>query len=133
MDIVVAQTYMRQNEADLGLWPASQSVKKEGTIVLIDDDPEGDINHWIFHAHGKFIGASLWGRKPRVPASGSRLIIFSKYHDKKFENRFPPGVVTWIKKWDEVVEDLKAHHPGKPRVAVLPDATSGIPETAIPK
>jgi len=131
-DIVVAQTYMRQNEADLGLWPASQSVKKDGTIVLIIDDPEGDINHWIFHSHGKFIGASLWSDKPRVPSASSHLIIFSKYHDKKFERRFSPGTITWIKDWKEVIETLKSWHPGNPKVAVLPDATSGIPETMIP-
>lgn len=133
MDVVVANTYMRQNEADLGLWPASQCVKKDGSIVLMADDPDGDINHWIFHAHGKYIGASLWSGKPRVPPAGARLIIYGRYHDKKFQNRFPKETTVWCKTWKEVLEILRNHHKVNTKVAVLPDATSGIPEHIIPK
>jgi len=130
-DIVVAQTYMRQNEPDLGLWPASQSVKKDGSIVLIVDDPDGDINHWIFGRHGKFIGASLWSGRSRPFTMAARLIIYNKFKDRKAVNKFPKETTIWLKNWDEVVETLKTYHPGKPKVAVLPDATSGIPEDVI--
>jgi len=58
MDIVVANSYMRQNEADLGLWSA-RMCEERWSIVLMADDPDGDINHWIFHAHGSTLGESM--------------------------------------------------------------------------
>lgn len=129
MDVVVANSYMRQNEPHLGLWPAGASVRQEGTIVLIANEPDGEISHWIFGTHGKYTRASLWSGKPRSRGKRARLIIYGHYHDRNLENSFGPDPsVTWIKSWEEVVEALKNYHKGSPRVAVLPDATSGIPE-----
>ena len=131
MDVVVANSYMRQDEPYLSLWPAAQSVRAEGTVVLLANDPDGDINHWIFNRHGKYVGASLWRGKPRTLARGVRLVIYSPYRFRSLEGSFAPGTVTWIKKWDEVIEFIKTHHGDKPSVSVLPDGTSGIPESCI--
>ncbi len=128
MDIVVVNSYMRANEPYLGLWPAQESIKQDGSIVLIANDPEGDINHWIFNNHGKYIGSSLWSGKARNLTRGARLIVYGPYNFKSLEERLgAPGIVMWYKKWDEVIEELKQHHAGSPKVAVLPDGTSGIP------
>ena len=128
MDIVVANSYMRPNEPYLGLWPAQESVKQDGSVVLICNDPEGDINHWIFNNHGKYASASLWSGKVRNLARGARLIVYSPYPFKALEWRLgAPGTVTWCRKWDEVIEELKKYHKENPTVAVLPDGTSGIP------
>ncbi|MFA5870260.1 MAG: lactate racemase domain-containing protein, partial [Candidatus Bathyarchaeia archaeon] len=130
MDVVVANSYMRANEPYLSLWPAQESVKQDGSVVLICNDPDGDVNHWIFNNHGKHVGASLWSGKARNLTRGARLIVYSPYRLRSLEERLgAPGTVTWCKKWDEVVEELKKFHRGSPRVAVLPDGTSGIPES----
>jgi len=42
-----------------------------------------------------------------------------------------PEQTTWIRDWSEVIEVLRAKHGPEAKVAVLPDATSGIPETAL--
>jgi nickel-dependent lactate racemase len=131
MDVVVVNSYMRQNEPQISLWPAAQSVKADGTIVLLANDPDGDINHWIFNSHGKYVGASLWSGKPRTLARGARLVIHSPYRFRSFEGSFAPGTVTWIKEWEEVIDFIKAHHGNQPSVSVLPDGTSGIPESCI--
>ena len=134
MDIVVVNSYMRCNEPGLGLWPAQTSVKKDGSLVLICNDPDGDINHWIFNNHGKFTGASLWSGKTRTLTRGSRLIVYSPYKLKSLELRLgSPETTTWCKTWDETVEELEKHHGKGSKVAVLPDGTSGIPECQIPK
>jgi lactate racemase len=132
MDIVVVNSYMRANEPYLSLWPAQESVKQDGTIVLIANDPDGDINHWIFNHHGKTVGASLWSGKPRILTRGSRIIVYSPYKLRSLEDRLgAPGIVTWCKKWEEVINELSIHHKDNPRVAILPDGTSGIPESYI--
>jgi putative hemolysin len=121
---------MRANEPYLSLWPAQESVKQDGSVVLICNDPDGDVNHWIFNNHGKHVGASLWSGKARNLTRGARLIVYSPYKLKSLEERLgAPGTVTWCKEWDEVIEELKKYHGGSPRVAVLPDGTSGIPES----
>jgi len=130
MDVVVANSYMRANEPYLGLWPAQESVKQDGSVVLICNDPDGDVNHWIFNHHGKYVGASLWSGKARNLARGARLIVYSPYRLRSLEERLgAPGTVTWCREWGEVIEELKKFHKGNPKVAVLPDGTSGIPES----
>lgn len=128
MDIVVANTYMRENEAQIGMWPAYNSVKEEGTIVLIANDMDGEINHWIFGRHGKSTGARLWGGVRRPISRGRHLIIYSPYKMRSYDMRFRAEDATWIREWGEVIEALEAVHGPGSRVAVLPDATSGIPE-----
>lgn len=130
-EIVVVNSYMRENEPYLGFWPAFNSVTEDGSIVLIAMDPDGDINHWLFNHHGKFTGASLWSGETRSLAKGARLIV----HGPKFrslEMRLgSPETTTWIKDWGEVVEELRNHHGPGSRVAVIPDGTSAIPAKAI--
>jgi nickel-dependent lactate racemase len=130
-DIVVVNSYMRENEPYLGFWPAYNSVTEDGTIVLISSDPDGDINHWLFNHHGKFTGASLWSGKPRELERGARLIVFGPKL-RSLEMRLgPPETTTWINEWDEVIEELRNYHGPGSRVAVIPDGTSAIPERAI--
>lgn len=132
MDVVVANTYMRANEAFIGMWPAYCSVKEEGSIVLIANDPDGEINHWIFGRHGKNMGARLWNPKRRPLHRGRRLIIYSPYKKRSYDLRLGlPEQTTWLTDWAEVIEVLKTEHGPGTRVAVLPDATSGIPETML--
>jgi nickel-dependent lactate racemase len=126
-DIVVIGAYMRENEPYLSLWSAYSSVKDDGTIIMVYNDPAGDINHWLFNRHGKTKGASLWNPEPRKLFKGKRMIIFGEYKLKSFELRYDSEQVTWLKYWDEVIEELKNYHGKGSKVAVIPDGTSCIP------
>jgi len=130
-DIVVVGSYMRENEHYLRIWPASNSVKKGGTIVLVNDCPDGDINHWIFNRHGKNVGARLWNPRPREVPKEARLIIYGDYPLKSFLMRYDPDKVQWIRSWEEVIETLKNHHGPGSSVAVIPDGTSCIPANTL--
>ncbi|MBL7168967.1 DUF2088 domain-containing protein [Candidatus Bathyarchaeota archaeon] len=129
MDIVVANSYMRENEANIGMWPAYNSVKEDGTIVLIGNDMNGEIVHWIFGRHGKNRGARLWSSKRRPLRRGKRLIIHSPYKMRSYDMKLGlPEQTTWIRDWDEVIEALKSEHGKGSKVAVIPDGTSCIPD-----
>ncbi len=132
-DIVVVGSYMRENEPYLGLWPGLSTIKEGGTLVLVNDCPDGDINHWLFNRHGKTVGASLWSPMPQKLSKASRMVVYGEYPLRSFMMRYEPDQVTWIKKWDEVVEELRNHHKAGSRVAVIPDGTSCIPENALVK
>ena len=130
MDVVVANAYMRANEARLALWPAYASVREGGTIVLIPNSPEGQVNHWVFGRHGKFIAARLAHRGRRPLERGVKLVIYSPYRERSLDLTLgEPGQTLWLRDWEEVLEVLRTEHGPHPRVAILPDATSGIPET----
>ena len=132
MDIVVANNYTRANEAQIGMWPAYQSVKRDGSIVLIADAPDGEINHWIFGKHGKGRGARLWNPVRHPLQKGKRLIIYSPYKERSHDMKVGhPEQTVWIREWDEVIKILKSEHGNDAKVAVLPDATMGIPENAL--
>ena len=130
-DIVVAGAYMRENEPYLSLWPMYNTVSEDGTLVMVNDDPNGDINHWLFNRHGKEIGACLWNPAKRRVLRGKRMIIFGDYPLKSFLWRHDLEEVVWIRKWDEVIEELKNYHGTGSKVAVIPDGTSCIPENPV--
>ncbi|TRO47721.1 DUF2088 domain-containing protein [Candidatus Bathyarchaeota archaeon] len=128
MDIVVVNSYMRENEANIGMWSAYNSVKEDGTIVLISNDMNGEILHWIFGRHGKNRGARLWGSRRGPLRRGRRLIIQSPYKMRSYDMKIGlPEQTTWIRDWDEVIEELRSEHGAGSKVAVIPDGTSGIP------
>jgi lactate racemase len=130
-DIAIAGSYMRENEPYLSLWPLYNSVKEDGTIVMINDDPNGDINHWLFNRHGKEVGACLWNPARRRILRGKRLIIFGNYPLKSFLWRYNPEDVIWIRNWEEVIEELQNYHPADSKVTVIPDGTSCIPTNKV--
>jgi nickel-dependent lactate racemase len=130
-DIVISGSYMRENEPHLGLWPMYNSVTDDGTLVMVNNDPDGDINHWLFNRHGKGVGACLWNPATRKLMKGKRMIIFGEYPLKSFQMRYDQEQVVWIRKWGEVIEELKNHHGAGSRVAVIPDGTSCMPEKGI--
>jgi nickel-dependent lactate racemase len=130
-DIVVIGSYMRENEPYLGLWSGLVSVKEGGSLVLVNTDPDGDINHWLFNRHGKNIGASLWNPNIRKLPKIKRLIIYGKPQLKSFELRYDKDQVIWVKEWDEVIEELKKDYRAGSKVAVIPDGTSCIPQAAL--
>jgi nickel-dependent lactate racemase len=129
MDIVVANAYARGNEASLAMWAANTSVKEDGAIVLIPNAPDGDINHWIFGRHGKWLAGRLASSSgpPRPLARGRRIIIYSPYKDHGLRMGLPEQRM-WVKTWVEVVEELKNDYPGHAKVAVYPDATVQFPK-----
>jgi hypothetical protein len=97
--------------------------------VLLANDMDGSIHHWIFGHHGKTVGARLskWNRKPL--AHGKRLIIYSPYQMRSYDEILGlPEETTWMRNWDDVIDALQAEHGPGSKVAVLPDATMGIPE-----
>lgn len=131
MDIVIVNAYARGNEPSLAMWAANTSVKKDGAIVLIPNAPDGDINHWIFGRHGKWIAGRLAsaGGPPRPLAQGRRIIIYSPYREHGLRIGLPEQRM-WVKTWAEVLEELKNDYPNHSKAAVYQDATVQFPKPA---
>jgi len=127
MDIVVVNAYARGNEPGLAMWCAYTSVKEDGTVVLIPNAPDGDINHWIFGRHGKWLGSRLSAPgPPRALTRGRRVIIYSPFKEHGLRVGLPEQRM-WVKTWVETLEELKNDYPSQAKVAVYPDATLQFP------
>jgi nickel-dependent lactate racemase len=130
-DIVVANTYAKSNESSLAMWLASQTVRRGGTVVLIANAPDGQVSHYIYGKFGRDIGGKLYTGKPRFPHVG-RLIVYSPYVVRDpFLQIADPETITWLTTWEEVLEELRNHHPERPRVAVFPNTEIQIPPHSI--
>jgi nickel-dependent lactate racemase len=123
-DIVVANAYCKANEAGLAINIAMQSLKKQGgDLVIIANTPEGQVPHYLYGRFGKTkIGGCSWVEKTSLPPRVNKLFVMTEYPDRAGSWWFgPPDSITWVKTWDEVLEELSINE--EKRVAVYPDAT----------
>ncbi|MFC2039478.1 lactate racemase domain-containing protein [Chloroflexota bacterium] len=124
-DIVVSNAYAKANEALLAV-PIGAGLLSEGggDLVVIAHTPEGQVTHYLMRSFGKNLGGHMWRPRSHLPRGVNRLIVLSPYIDKAGADWIgPPERIIWAKTWNEVLEQLKAAHRGRPRVAVIPDAT----------
>ncbi len=123
MDIVIANTFAKANEAVSGLLVAFPSVKQSGgDIVLIANAPEGQMTHYLMGPFGNEIGGKLQLRM-KPPANVNRLIIFSEYPELASRNYLEDtGRVVMMDKWAEVLKMLQERHGAGTKVAVYPNS-----------
>jgi len=122
-DIVIANTFAKANEAWIGLPTAYTALKPEGgDIVLIANNPEGQVTHYLL---GPF-GQTIWGplrRERKIPQKVNRLIVYTEYPDLAGRAWFGSTDRTlFLHKWDEVLQVLQEAHGRDAKVAVLPNA-----------
>jgi len=125
-DIVISNAYAKASDATLATQSTVIKIKKSGTLVLVVNAPEGQVTHYLVGKFGKKSGGPLYA--PYLPEY-CRMIVFSQYKVK--DPLTPIGEqesVIWTNKWSEVIELLKAAHPGNPTVAVYPCAEIQVDE-----
>jgi nickel-dependent lactate racemase len=122
-DIVIANAFVKSTEASGCLNIAYTAFgKKGGDILLIANEPAGQITHYLFGSFGcDSCGPEYIPKK--LPPNVNRLIIFSKYHDVASRKSFPVSEkVKYLDNWSEVLKVLKLDYPASAGVAVFPYA-----------
>jgi nickel-dependent lactate racemase len=122
-DIVIANAFVKASEASSCLNIAYPAIgQKGGDVVLVANEPAGQIVHYMF---GGF-GCEICGPEYKVkalPAKVKRLIVFSEYPDIAGRSTFPKSEkVIFMDKWDDVLKVLEADYPSAANVAVFPYA-----------
>jgi nickel-dependent lactate racemase len=121
VDVIVANTYAKANEATLAYSNWKDKVKEDGVMVIIAQAPEGQSTHYLY---GKF-GVNEYAPGHSVPSKPpfKKLIIFSEYKvPDPFLPIAEPSSMVWLDNWMEVVEEIKNTLSHTPRVLVLPNA-----------
>jgi nickel-dependent lactate racemase len=124
MDIVVVNAFAKSNECAIAPFIAMPSIKKEGgDLVIIANEPSGQVVHYLFGEFGKSNDGALLPPQP-APPNIKRCIILSPIKDIVGASMFkglPPFI--WVKEWEEVRNLLVTEWGEKADVAVYPDAT----------
>ncbi|MBN2062222.1 MAG: DUF2088 domain-containing protein [Deltaproteobacteria bacterium] len=123
-DVVIANCYAKGNETVIGSY-VGQSLLPDhgGTLVMITDNPAGEVCHFLRRRFGNHIGGRYWN-PPSLPKKVKKFILLMPHKNKASVDWFaPPEQIMWAKKWEEVVQILEKDHPDGARAAVIPDAT----------
>ena len=122
-DVVIANAYLKENQAVAAMGIAAHAVRDGGTVVLIVDSPEGQNAHYLYGKFGKNLGGNLWSRSPSY-SKKMTVIVHSRYkeRDPLLEIAHPEHLI-WTKTWGETIEAVAAStNASRPKVAVFPAA-----------
>jgi nickel-dependent lactate racemase len=123
-DVVVANCNARVNETVIGTVLAESLLPDSGgTIVMITNNPGGEVCHYLIRSFGDHMGGRHW-KPPSLSPRVKKFILLMPYKNKASVDWFAPTeAITWAKNWDEVISALKTDHPDGAKVTVIPDAT----------
>jgi nickel-dependent lactate racemase len=113
VDVIIANTYAKANEATLALENWNHRMKKNGVMVIIAHAPEGQITHYHLGKFGR-------RRTPEVKVS-YKVIVFSRHITPDPLLPITESAI-WIKNWTEVIEEIGSSFDYEPKVAVLPNS-----------
>ncbi len=124
-DLMVVNTFPVEESPGKALWPARESLKDGGDVVVIWQTT-GRMPHYLTGTWGSDYGGRKWGDKPgpfRFPKA-RKLSIYTESLSKQ-EQRWwgPQERVVWYRDWGTLIDSLKPFHSGGTRVAVYPYAT----------
>ncbi len=122
-DIAIANAYIKSNEAFLGVNVAYSAIgKKGGDVVLIANEPSGQVVHYLL---GPF-GENSFGpehQRSAVPPYIRRVIVFTEYPDLVGRGWFAKSEkMMFLHKWSDVLRVLEADYPADASIAVFPNS-----------
>ena len=121
-DVVILNTYPKEDQPMKGLWFAVRSVKAGGDIVIISHSENGlSHNHYLFGRFGAEYGGPGW--KPRRHfqiGDAGRIIFFTPYLSKYDMNNYTGDHILFVKSWEQVRKILEDGRSGPASVAVYP-------------
>jgi len=127
--LMVINAFPVEESPEKALWPAEESLKNGGDVVLIWQTTEGLLPHYLVGTFGTDYGGRKWQKigPLRIPQA-NRLIIYTESLSKQ-EQRWwgPPDKVLWYRDWQKLIGSLKPLYGKGTRVAVYPYATLQCP------
>jgi len=125
VDVVVGNAYSKVNEAVNACAIAAQQLpERGGVLVVISNNPDGEVVHYLLRNFGKWSGGKLWQRPQSLPPKANKLILMTPFMDRASLDWFGPiENIIWVRTWQEVLNHLEVDYPNGAKAAVIPDAT----------
>ncbi|MEW6674010.1 MAG: lactate racemase domain-containing protein [Thermodesulfobacteriota bacterium] len=128
-DILVVNAFPVEETPIKAAWPAKEFLKKDGDVVLIWQNLDGKVPHYLTGTFGSDYG----GRKWRAPGNfrfsqAKRMFIYADELSKEERDWWgPQDRVFWYRDWDDLIRKLQSSYKRGTRVAVYPYATLQCP------
>ncbi|MBN1686812.1 MAG: DUF2088 domain-containing protein, partial [Spirochaetales bacterium] len=122
--IIVSNANAKVNESTIAAGNARGVLgDSEGTIVLVSNNPYGEVPHYLLRRFGNEVNFRRWRARSLTP-NIRKFIAFMPWADKaSFDWIAPAESVTRTTSWEETVAMLEAEYPDGAKVAVIPDGT----------
>ncbi len=123
-EVIVVNANAKVNEAIIAFQAAMPLLPEDGgALVLISNNPYGEVPHYLFRRFGDHISGRTW-KAPALSSRVRRFIFLMPWKDRASVDWIAPiESVNWAKTWDEVMTMLRADYPDGARAAVIPDGT----------
>jgi nickel-dependent lactate racemase len=129
-DIVILNSYPKEDQPLCGLWLAVRSVKPGGDVVIVSHSTNGlSHTHYLFGRFGTDFGGRGWGpgRHFQIGEAG-RVIFCSPYPTRYDMDNYKGDNVHFVKTWDETRALLEQGRSQPATVAVYPYGAIQMPE-----
>ena len=122
-DIAIANSFIKGNEAFIGLSIAYSAIgKKGGDVVLIANEPSGQVVHYLLGPFGENSFGPLHQRSG-IPPNIKRVIIFTEYPDLAGRGWYAKSdKIVFLNRWNDVLKVLEDDYPASASVAVFPNS-----------
>lgn len=121
-DVLVLNVSSKSDEACLALAAWGRYIKPGAIVILIADDPRGQVTHYAYGKFGKRRGGTIFN-PPKPLRNIGRLIIYSRYPEVDPQLPIAAEKVEWIRDWGEVLEEaMSAAGKRDLRAAIIPNA-----------
>lgn len=123
-DIVVLNCYAKINEASLSTkMPGALLPETGGTLVVVTNNPWGEVNHYLVRRWGNHTAGRLWKQASLLPGI-KKYILLMPYPDRAgMEWLAPMEAINLTRTWGETLAILKADYGTRATVTVVPDIT----------
>jgi nickel-dependent lactate racemase len=128
-DLMVLNAFPIEESPEKALWPAQESLKRGGDVVLIWQTTEGLLPHYLVGTFGSDYGGRKWQRPGPLRFPNAKKLFIYAEDFSKLEKRWwgPEDRVFWYRDWGELIDTLRLVHGKETRVAVYPYATLQCP------
>jgi len=129
-DVVVLNTYPKEDQPLCGLWVAVKSVKPGGDIVIVSHSATGiSHTHYLLGRFGTDYGGHGWnpGRHFQVGEAG-RIIFVTPYPTRYDRDNYKGDHIYFVKTWEEARSLLEKGRTIPATVAVYPYGGLHMPE-----
>jgi len=130
-DVLILNVSSKSNEACLALAAWGQRIKSGAIVILIADDPRGQVTHYAYGKFGRRRGGTIFNPPRRLGKVG-KLIIYSRYPEVDPQLPIAAEKVEWIRDWGEVLEEAMSAAGKKDlKAAIIPNADIQCPENVL--
>ncbi|MEM1840403.1 MAG: lactate racemase domain-containing protein [Nitrososphaerota archaeon] len=130
-DVLVLNASSKSNEAVLALSAWGRCIKPGAIVIMIADDPRGQVTHYAYGKFGKRRGGTIFNPPGKLGHVG-KLIVYSRYPEADPQLPIAAEKMEWIRDWGEVLEEaMSAAGRRDLRAAIIPNADIQCPEDAL--